>query len=216
MPDAITIVLADDHPIFRNGLRDVLRADPSLQIVAEVGDGVAALQAIERHAPTLAILDVDMPQAGGLEVARTLHGRGSATRAVLLTMHDGRDMLHGALDAGVSGYVLKDGAVSEILSCVHLVAIGKVYITPAMSQHLVAVRSGTRGRPADPFAALTPAERRVVALVAEGHSTRQIAAALSLSAKTVEHHRTHACEKLGLHGPNALVRFAMEHRTHLT
>lgn len=214
MPETVTVVLADDHPIFRSGLRDVLRGDRSLWVVSEVGDGAAARSAIEHFKPNVAILDVDMPGAGGLAVARAVRGSGLATRVVLLTMHDGGDLLEEALEVGVAGYVLKDGAASEILACVHMVVSGETYITPSMSGHLIRKRGQARAT-ANPFSGLTPAELRVVALVAEGQSTKQIAGALALSPKTVEHHRTHACEKLGLRGPNSLVRYAMEHRAAL-
>jgi DNA-binding NarL/FixJ family response regulator len=214
MADLITILLADDHPIFRGGLREVLGGDPSLTVVADVGEGAAALAAIERLSPDIAILDIDMPGANGLDVARAVRNAGGATRIVLLTMHDGADLLTRALDLGVAGYVLKDGAAAEILACVHMVASGQVYITPSMAGHLVKRRADARAA-GNPFSALSPAELRVVALVADGRSTKEIATALSLSAKTVEHHRTHACEKLGLRGPNALIRYVMEHRVHL-
>jgi DNA-binding NarL/FixJ family response regulator len=213
-----TIVVADDHPLFRRGLVDVLAGDPSLQVVGEAADGRQALALVASARPRVAVLDIDMPHHNGIEVAERLRGEHPNVHVVLLTMHTSRAMLDGALAVGVKGYVLKENAATDILACLHLVLEGGTYVSPALTHHLLARRD--EGPPADPVAqaltSLTPAEREVLHLVSDGRSSRQIAAALGIAAKTVEHHRSHICAKLGITGINALVRFAAENRARLS
>lgn len=210
----VTIVVADDHPLFRKGLRDVVAGDAALRVVAEAGDGEAALRAIEHFRPRIAILDVDMPKMNGLDVARALQASASDVGVILLTMYDGADIFHRALELGVMGYVLKESADTDILACIHMVVAGRPYLSPAMSHHLLGSRvpsQATRDAAADPLAALTRAEREVLRLIARNLATKEIAQQLGISPKTVENHRSHICVKLDLHGTHALVRFALTH-----
>ncbi|HEX6133602.1 MAG TPA: response regulator transcription factor [Longimicrobiales bacterium] len=213
MTDAVTVVMADDHPLFRRGLAEVLEADPSFRIVAEAADGETALALVRRYHPRIAILDINMPRTSGLEAAEILRQEEPDTAVVLLTMHREAGIFRRALDAGVKGYVLKDSAVIEIVACLHTVAAGRAYISPALSTELLD-RRAVLGTPE--FAALsdlTPAEQSVLRFIAAGLTSGEIADTLGNSVKTIENHRSHICQKLGLSGPQALLRFALEHKT---
>jgi DNA-binding NarL/FixJ family response regulator len=210
--DSITIVLADDHPLFRKGLADVIAAEPSFRIVGQAGDGETALELVRVHQPRVAILDIEMPKASGLVVAETIRNESLPTQPVILTMHRDAAMLHRALDCGARGYLLKDSAVSDIGACLHVVASGRAYISSALSTELLDGKARNGPDQDAPLAGLTPAERRVLDLIAGGQTSPQIAATLSISPKTVENHRSHICRKLGLSGPQALLRFALANR----
>ena len=218
MSDRLTIVIADDHPLFRKGLTEVLRAEPRIDIVAEAGDGEAALAAITRFRPRLAILDVDMPKLDGLAVARAIRDGALDTLPILLTMHAEGDLLRRALELGVRGYILKDNAVGDIVACVNLVAEGRTYVSPTASHLLLAPQPVAATGPAvvPGVDGLTRAEREVLRRIARSLTTKEIAAELGLSPKTIENHRSHICAKLRLTGTNALVRFALEHRAQLS
>jgi DNA-binding NarL/FixJ family response regulator len=213
----LTLIIADDHPLFRKGLVEVLRDEPGIRIVAEAGDGAAALELIERTRPDLALLDIAMPKLSGLDVARLAAERGLTARIVLLTMHDEPEILARAVELGVAGYVVKESAASELLACVHYVAAGKMYVSPALSHE--ALRKARAAMPpaesTEGLATLTPVERRVMGLIAQHKTTPQIATVLGIRPKTVDNHRSNICKKLGVTGPNALIRFALEHKQQL-
>src|ERR1043166_657156 len=185
MTTEITIVLADDHPIFRQGLRQIIEKEAGLRVVAEATNGREALELIRAHAPTVAVLDLDMPELDGFDVARRVRELGLPVRIVILTMH--KDELHfnQAIDLGVSGYVVKDGAVHEVAECVRTVARGREYISPAVSSHLLArSRRVDRAREGAGIGELTPTERRVLLLLADLKTTKEIAAELGVSPRT--------------------------------
>lgn len=213
MTGPISVVVADDHPLFRKGLTDVLRDDGGFEIVAEAEDGDTALALIRRHRPAVALLDIEMPGASGLDVAEAVRDEGLEVAVVVLTMHSDRGTFRRALDLGVTGYVLKDSAVREIVACLHMVGSGRPYISPALSGRLLERRADAAEAELEALASLTPAERRVLQLVARGLTTVEIAERLDNRPKTIENHRSHICAKLGLTGPQALLRFALEHRT---
>lgn len=212
MEQPITVVIADDHPVFRRGLRQVLEAEGSFDVVGRADDGEEALAMVRERRPSIAVLDVEMPEASGLAVAEAIHEDDLDVVVVILTMYRDEGMFRRALDLGVKGYVLKDSAVTEIVSCLHMVASGRAYISPALSSELLERRAET---PVEELAALddlTPAEDRVLKLVARGLTSPEIAEKLGNSTKTIENHRSHICRKLGLSGPQALLRFALENR----
>lgn len=211
VPSEIHIIIADDHPIFRRGLRLVIESDPQLKILAEADDGAAALALIQTHQPRIAVLDMDMPQLDGLGVARALREQQSPTAIVFLTMHKDEATFNAILNAGVKGYVVKDGAANEIVGAIKAVAAGQSYFSPVLSNHLL-----QRSAPSQSgLETLSPTERRVLRLIAESKANKEIAELLFISVRTVEHHRSNICAKLGLNGKHALLTFALTHKTEL-
>jgi len=217
MTKEIRILIADDHPIFRRGLRMVMEADTSLKVGEEADDGAAALAAVEQLQPDVAVLDLDMPAPDGLAVARLIRERGWPVAAIFLTMHKDAAALDAALDAGARGFVVKDGAASEIVGCIKSVAAGQSFFSPALSNHLLARRDRADNfvRQTPSINDLTASERRILRLIAEARSNKEIAETLFISVRTVEHHRSNICSKLGLTGKNALLTFALTHKSEL-
>jgi DNA-binding NarL/FixJ family response regulator len=211
--DSITVVLADDHPLFRAGLADVIGADRGFRLVGEAGDGDAALDLVRRLRPRIAVLDIEMPRASGLAVAETINRERLGAEVVILTMHRDAGMLRRALDLGAKGYLLKDSAATDIVACLNMVAEGRAYISAGLSTELLERQAEVPVAELAAVAGLTPAERRVLRLIAQGGTSATIAKGLGISLKTVENHRSHICRKLGLTGPQALLRFTLEHQT---
>lgn len=208
-----TILVADDHPLLRQGLRMTLSAQPGLQVIAEAADGEEALQKILSLKPHVAILDVDMPSRDGFSIVRELNRLRSPAGIIILTLHTGVDLLQEALEIGVRGYVLKSSAATDIAEGVRRVAEGDSYLSPEVQQML---QQGTAKQPIpSELASLTPVELRVVQHIAKGKTSREIAATFDLSARTVENYRTAICGKLNLTGPNALLRYALSQRSAL-
>jgi DNA-binding NarL/FixJ family response regulator len=213
MPEQITVLIADDHPIFRKGLREIITAEPSLKLVAELEDGASALQAIRSQLPQVAVLDVDMPQQDGITVARTIKEEGLPVAVVLLTMHRNERFFNAALDLGVAGYVLKDSAVSEIVSAIRAVKAGKRFVTPLLTDYLLNRRQAqTQSEARTGLSSLTDAERRVITLIAQYKTSQEIADELFISVRTVDRHRANIANKLDLKGAHALLHFALEHK----
>jgi DNA-binding NarL/FixJ family response regulator len=214
MPSPINLVIADDHPVFRAGLKQVIAAEPDFAILAEAGDGQAALAAIRQHQPHVALLDLDLPRLSGLEISRILQRERAAVRIIILTMHSAEALFNEALDSGVSGYVLKDNATVDVLNSLRAVAGGGHYLSPAVSAMLLrrGQRAGALTRQQPGLASLTPTERRVLKHIAAGKTSKEIGRELFISVRTVETHRSHLCEKLSLRGSNKLLQFALEHR----
>jgi len=216
MSHEITVLIADDHPIFRKGLREIITAEPSLQLVAEVEDGARALQAIRAQLPQVAVLDVDMPQQDGITVARKIKEEGLPVAVVLLTMHRNERFFNAALDLGVAGYVLKDSAVSEIVSAIRAVNEGNSYVTPLLTDYLLNRRHAhTESEARTGLSTLTDAERRLLKLIAQYKSSQEIADELFISIRTVDRHRANIANKLDLKGAHALLHFALEHKGQL-
>ena len=212
MTAPVTVVIAEDHPLFRKGLTDVLAGSADFRIVGESGDGETALELLRRHRPRIAVLDIEMPKVSGLAVAEAVRREGLGTEVVILTMYRDASLFRRALDVGAKGYVLKDSAATEIVACLHMVASGRAYISPALSGDLLERRADLPMPELAALADLTPAERRILQQIAQGHTSAAIAGELGISPKTVENHRLHICAKLGLHGPQPLLRFALEHK----
>lgn len=202
------IVLADDHHLVRRGIRALLEALPDVHVVGEAGDGQTALELIERHRPHVALLDISMPGLNGLEVAARAAKSSPDTKVIVLSMHKGETFVAKALRAGVSGYLLKDAADQELTIALAAVSRGDVYLSPTISRQVVEQFTRAAAEP-DPLAGLTPRQREILQLVAEGKSSKEIATLLDLSTKTVEAHRAQLMERLGLHDVTALVRFAI-------
>jgi DNA-binding NarL/FixJ family response regulator len=214
MPTEISVLIADDHPIFRRGLREVVAAEPDLTLMADVEDGESAWQLIHTHRPSVAVLDLDMPQRDGLDVARAVRASGVGVAVVLLTMHRSEQFFHAALDLGVEGYVLKDSAVTEIVTAIRAVAAGRHYVTPLLTDYLLK-RANARATGQPGLASLTDAERRVLVLLADYKTSKEIANELFISVRTVDRHRANIMLKLELKGVHALLQFAIEHKGEL-
>lgn len=215
MSNEITVLIADDHPIFRRGLREVIDAASGLRLVAAVEDGERAWELIQRDRPRVAVLDIDMPHRDGLGVARAVREARLDVAVVLLTMHRSERLFNTALDLGVDGYVLKDSAIAEIVTAIEATARGQRYVTPLLTEVLLQRhRAGASGQdPGHPLLALlTDAERRVLALVAEYKTSREIANDLFISVRTVDRHRANIVGKLDLRGAHALLQFALAHK----
>ena len=213
MSERVKVLIVDDHPLFRSGLRQILDANPHFDVVAETGNGKAALQLIGEMKPDIAILDVNLPEITGLEIAQTLLQKKSATQVIILTMHKEESLLNRALDLGVKGFVLKDNAVENIIDALEAVARGEHYLSPSISGFLVQRRSRAESLLAKKpgLEDLTKAERRVLKLVADKKTSREIGKELFISPRTVEAHRANICSKLGLQGSHSLLQFALEH-----
>ncbi len=215
MPEKIKVLIVDDHPLFRKGLRQVIDGDPSLELVGESGDGEAALQLIQEKKPDIAVLDINLPNLSGLGIARKLKSKHSATHVVMLTMHKEEEIINHALDIGVKGFVLKENAVEEILKAIAAVAAGEHYLSSSISSYLVRRRSRSEALAVQKpgLDDLTKAERRILKLIAEKKTSREIAAELFISPRTVEAHRANICAKLALSGSHSLLQFALENRS---
>lgn len=217
METEIRLIIADDHPIFRRGLRAMIEAEAGLTVVAEAADGDTALTLISEHEPDVAILDLDMPGQDGFAVTRAAAAEGLAVAVIILTMHDNESIFNAALDLGVKGFVLKDSALPEIIDCIKAVTAGRNYISPQLSTYLISrgTRSAAPAHTVPGLQYLTPSERNILRLIADEKSTRQIADALHISPRTVDRHRANICDKLDLHGAHALLRFAISHKSEL-
>lgn len=206
-----TIVLADDHHIVRQGLRALLEAEPDFGLVGETGDGLEAVQLAERLRPDVIVLDLMMPGLNGLEATRQIAARAPQTRVVILSMHANEAYVLEALRNGAAGYVLKDSSAAELVRAVREVVAGRRYLSPPLSERAIeAYVQKAQETPQDPYDALTNREREVLHLAAQGHSSAEIAARLSLSPRTVETHRAHLMRKLGLRSQTDLIRYALQ------
>jgi two-component system response regulator NreC len=218
MKNEIRIVIADDHPIFRSGLRTEIEKVPGLKIVAEAEDGESALERIQTFQPEIAILDVKMPNRNGFEVMQAIQEKKLPVAVILLTMHKDERIFTAALDKGAKGYVLKDGAVIEIVAAIKSVAAGENFISPSLSTYLVnrRHRAISLAEQTPSLRHLTAAEWRVLCLIAANRTSKEIADELFIAESTVNKHRENICRKLDLHGCHALLNFALEHKSELS
>ena len=217
MPAPIRLVIADDHPLLAAGLRQVIATDPRLEVIAEAADGAAALALLTAHQPDVAVLDIEMPELTGFALLRQLRARRISTAVVFLTMYHDEEMFNEALDLGALGYVLKDSATTDIIGAIRAAAAGQPYISPAISDYLFnrATRTTTVVQQLPGLNDLTPAERRVLKLIAENKTSKEIAAELFISYRTVDNHRANICQKLDLKGSHSLLKFAFDHKAAL-
>jgi DNA-binding NarL/FixJ family response regulator len=209
-PMVTRILLADDHAMVRRGLRHVLDAEPDLRVIAEAGDGRAAIEQALEQRPDLAILDIAMPRMTGLQAARELVSMLPELRLLILSMHDNEEYFFEALSAGASGYVLKSAADRDLVEACRAAMRGEPFVYPGAVRALIReFLEGARRGETEPRDTLTPRESQVVKLIAEGRSSREIAAELVISEKTVERHRANILEKLGMHDRVELTRYAI-------
>ena len=217
MSNEITIILADDHPIVRKGLREIIEEDQRLRVVSEANNGREAVEAIEKFSPQVTILDVDMPLMNGFETAREIRARKLATEIIFLTMHRDEDLFNEAIDLGAKGFVLKDSALIDIIECVKTVAASEHYASHALTKFLINRSRRALGltEQQPTVKDLTPTERRVLKLIAEDMKSKEIGEELFISPRTVEKHRQNICQKLNLQGSHSLFKFAVQHKSEL-
>jgi two-component system response regulator NreC len=201
---ALRVLLADDHQILRHSLRALLERE-GLEVVAEAEDGERAVELVAQVKPDVAVLDLSMPRLNGIDAARAI-ARAGATRVVLLTVHREEHYVLAALKAGIIGYVLKTQAAADLLHAIREAADGGVYLSPGVSRTVVEAFLARKDAARDP---ISPREREVLRLIAEGKTTKEIAVVLGLSVKTADSHRTRLMEKLDIHDVAGLTRYAI-------
>lgn len=207
---SITILLADDHRIFRDGLRPLLAAHEDLEVVAEAADGLEALRLAIELRPDIAVLDISMPGLNGIEVARRLSKEAPSVKPIILSMHSDRRFVLEALRAGARGYLLKDAGILELIAAVRDVIDGQVHLCAAVSEQVIRDYVSLAGADeGSVFALLSAREREVLQLLAEGMATKEIADQLNLSAKTVESHRKAVMDKLEIRSIAELTKYAI-------
>jgi DNA-binding NarL/FixJ family response regulator len=205
----VRVLVADDHTVVRQGIVNMLNSSDEVEVVAEAGDGAEAMRRALETRPDVAVLDVSMPRLNGIEAARRIHEALPRTRILVLTMHDEEEYVVRMVRAGASGYILKDGVVSELIAGILAVSAGKSYFaTDTIAARARRASQAPPSREVDPYESLTDRERDVFHLVVEGMTNAQVAAVLAISPKTVDNHRTRLMEKLGLHSAAELVRYA--------
>jgi DNA-binding NarL/FixJ family response regulator len=207
---ALRIVIADDHPIVRDGIRSLIDAQEGMSVVGEAGDGAEALSAVAALTPDVLVVDMSMPTYNGAQVATRVRHDWPSVRVIALTVHDDRGYLTQQLKAGVSGYVLKRAATSELIQAIRTVASGGVYLDPRVAGKVVNDFVGDATEPSrDPPDFLSNRETEVLKQIGRGFSNKEIAAQLSISTKTVETYKARILEKLGLRGRADIVRYAL-------
>lgn len=216
MNAAIRILLADDHPLIRQGLRQAIESVPHFSVIAEAGDGQTALEQIVRLRPEIAVLDINMPQLDGFAVVRALREQRLPVEIIFLTAYRDRKFFDQALELGAKGYILKDSAITDIVTGIKAVAAGEHFTSPAMTSYLInRTQPRTTAEPVPAIASLTPTERRILALIAAYKTSKEIADELFISFRTVNTHRANICQKLGISGNHALMKFALDHQAEL-
>lgn len=218
MSNKVHIVIADDHPLSRAGLRHVIESKSDFEIVSEAGDGEGALQVIRELRPRIAVLDISMPKIDGLSVARIITEEFLPVKIIFLTMYREEELFHRALEAGARGYVLKDSAATDIVNCINAVLAGQHYVSPELTTYLVnqTRQANARLDSRSVLETLSPTERVVLKLLSDYKTSKQIAEELFISRRTVENHRSNICQKLDIHGTHALMKFALEHKSLLS
>jgi DNA-binding NarL/FixJ family response regulator len=215
MSEVIRVLLADDHPVVRRGLKATIEEDEMLQVIAEAADGKEALRLIIETRPDVAILDIDMPLLNGLGVAREAVAQKLETRIIFMTFHADEDLMRAAMEVGGKGYLLKGSETDEVATAVHAVSAGRTYIGSTMAAVLLKQPTESASTPSLDVSVLTPTEKKVLRLIADGLSSKEIGDELSIHYRTVENHRTNMCRKLNIEGANALARFSLQHRASL-
>jgi DNA-binding NarL/FixJ family response regulator len=206
----LSIVLADDHPLVRLGMRTLLESEPDFSIVGEAGDGLETTRLVERLQPDVLVLDLMMPGLNGLEALRIIRQRSPRTRVVVLSMHSNNAFVAEALKNGATGYVLKGSSEEDPVHAVREAVAGRRFLSaPVTERAIEAYIEQSRAAELDPHETLTPREREVLQLAAEGKTSSEIAARLHVSHRTVENHRANLMRKLGLQNQSELVRYAV-------
>ncbi len=208
-----SVILADDHPLLLRGLSEIIEDEENFEIIGQAHNGEQALLLIEKNNPDIAVLDIDMPKLTGLEIAEKIKGKSITTKIVFLTMHNKEAIFNKAMNLGAYGYLMKDSALVEIIEALSAVIKGKRFISKSLTDLLI---KRTTDQPIDNpqtrIDVLTATELKILKLVSQNKSSKEIAEELSISTRTVETHRSNICTKLDLSGTNSLLKFALENK----
>lgn len=207
----IRVLISDDHAIVRTGLRALINSEPSMELVGEATAGYETLELVEKTRPDVLVLDLSMPDLDGIAVTRRIKPQFPHIHILILTLHEDEALLKAALKAGASGYILKRAAEAELISAIHTILRGDLYVDPSMVRRLLIDDPLPSTQITLSTESLTPREIDVLKLIVQGYTNRQIGEELSISVRTAESHRANLSEKLGLHSRVELVRYAREH-----
>jgi DNA-binding NarL/FixJ family response regulator len=209
----IRVLLADDHHLVRQGIRVLLEKEQDIQVVGEVDDGLAAVKFVSQHKPDVVVMDINMPYLSGIQATEEIHSSNPLTRVVILSMYSQETMVRQAVGAGAVAYLLKHSLAEELVLAIRSAQHGDSYVSPGVSEELQDFYLGANDNveSTNPLDKLTPRERQVMQLIAEGHTTKSIAKNLSISGKTVEKHRSSLMAKLGQHDIAGVVRMAVKY-----
>ncbi|PCI97184.1 MAG: DNA-binding response regulator [Flavobacteriales bacterium] len=213
MKTTIRVLVADDHPIFRKGLVDVIDTQPDMQVIADVGNGSEVLELIPNSDPEVVVLDIQMPGLTGLEVAKRIQAESIRAKVIILTAYKEEELFNEAIAVGAMGFVLKENAITGIVDSIRMVADGKMYISPVLSEFLVKQAKANRQVSNDFHSLLTTAELRILKMIALEKTSKQISQELFVSPKTIENHRANICKKLEINGANSLLKFVLLNRS---
>lgn len=205
------VLVVDDHTLVREGIRLLLESAPYIEVVGEAGDGLEALEKVRQLKPDIVLMDVAMPRLGGVEATKRIKQEFPSVQVLALTIHDNEEYLFQMLQAGACGYVLKKARPEELIAALEAAERGEVYLSPGMAKSLVEdyLKRVEAGEEEDSYHRLTDREREILKLIAEGYTNPEIARMLHLSVKTVQAHRAHIMEKLNLHRPAELIKYAI-------
>ena len=207
----IKVLIADDHAIVRTGLRALIHSEPAMELVGEATGGYEALELVKKTHPDVLVLDLSMPDLDGIAVTRQVRPQSPDLHILILTLHEDEALLKAALKAGASGYILKRAAETELISAIHTILRGDLYVDPSMVRRLLTDETPPSTASSQSAETLTPREIDVLKLIVQGYTNRQIGEELSISVRTAESHRANLSDKLGLHSRVELVRYAREH-----
>lgn len=209
-----SVVIADDHPFVRKGIRDTIVEDGRFTVVDEVSYGDWVCDSVRRHAPNFLVLDLNLPRMHGIEIIKLLKKEEKIPHIIVMTMHKEEEIVDAVRELGVRGYLLKESAESNLIQCMEKVLDGEYYLSPELSSYLLSkkqrVETSLASKPA--LETLTAAEKNVLRLIAQHLTSREIGEMLHISVNTVNNHRNNICRKLDLHGINGLLKFAIEHK----
>ena len=212
------ILIVDDHPLFRKGIKSILLEDTNVKVIGEAGNSEEAMKLIEKETVDIVILDLQMPGMSGIELSKMIKSRYKSISIILLTMHKDERIFNNSLEYGLEAYILKENAVEEVLKAVHVVADGNFYLSPSMSEYMIQ-KSMKQKKLADEnpgIKNLSEKEKEILNMISQNKTTKEIAEALFVSYKTIENHRANICKKLNNTGCNALLKFIIENKTLLS
>lgn len=215
--DKVTIVLADDHPIFHEGLRVLLEAEPDFTVIGKANDGVETIRLIEKLQPAVLLVDLAMPNVNGLEVTRQVKKRFPQVQIIILSMHANEAYVVEALNSGASGYILKESSFNEVIKAIREVISGRHFLSSSFSQQTIdTYLERAKTGPLESYETLTAREREILQMTAESQSSAEVGRRLFISPRTVEIHRQNAMRKLGLRNQGELIRYALKKEFCLT